>query len=76
MRMKNVSQAFKICLENLINLIAKQMSCLFFLFLSLPLLYFLSLLAFTVAIYLDLAELKVNMEEEVPLCAVNSYAMT
>lgn len=72
-----MSQAFKICLEELINLIGKQMSYTF-LSVSLPssAIFPHSLVPFIMAICLDLAELKGNMEEEVLLCVVNSYTMT
>lgn len=61
-----MSQAFKICLEDLINLIEVQMSYPFpppFSFLS-SAIFSHSLVAFIMAICLDLAELKGNMQEE------------
>lgn len=68
-----MSQAFKICLEDLINLIEDELSIL-----SLPTtaIFPHSLVAFIMAIYLDLAELKGNTEGEVPSYVVNSYSMT
>lgn len=73
-----MSQAFKICLKDLINLIKEQMSSPFFPSLPLPstAIFPHSLVPFITAIYLDLAELKGNREEEVPSYVVNSYPMT